>query len=146
MGIHAGKATAGDFGIGYGLMGGALEAAVQLRRLNRMYKTSVLVGKSVFKPTSGAVEYRKLDPVLLWGEVAPTTIYELLGEAGTIHPTSANYPDALGAYLDGDFKKAAELFGLILEKHPNDGPSDIFRRRALSLIKNPPQKWKGVYR
>lgn len=146
IGIHTGKATAGDFGLGYGVMGGAVEAAVQLRRLNRAYRTWALVGKPVHTATNGAVEYRELDPVLLWGEVTPTTIYELIGESGTIHPTSKYFGDALEAYLSGDFKNAAKLFEEILATYPHDGPSRLFARRALALHKSPPNNWRGVWR
>ncbi len=146
IGIHRGKAVAGDFGLGFNIIGGVVEAAKQLKRLNRFYKTWMLVGSSIALETKSAIEYRPLDPVHLWGDVSPTVIYEVVGEAGTILPSLKAYEEARVAYLDGEFEKAADLFRRVLSSHPNDGPSRLFLKRCKILIQEAPEAWDGVWK
>jgi adenylate cyclase len=146
IGIHKGKAVTGDFGLGFNIIGGVVEAAKQLKRLNRFYKTWMLVGNPVVEETQSAVEYRPLDPVHLWGETSPTVIHEVIGEIGTILPSLKAYEEARSAYLRGDFKMAADLFRRILSSHPNDGPSRLFLKRSMILIQESPKAWDGVWK
>lgn len=151
IGIHTGTAAAGDVGaggaIGFGVVGGAIEAACLLRNLNRTYRTATLASEPTKVQTDGAFSYRPLDPVLLTGERTPCFIHELVGETGTILPQLAGFLAARDAYLHGDFARAARLLGELLKKHPHDGPSQLLLRRSLFLSENPPDwKWNGLWR
>lgn len=150
IGIQTGIAAAGDTGaggVGYGMVGAAIEAAAQLRALNRLYRTSTLVGDAARVATEGSFAYRALDPVVLRGEGSAAFIHEFVGEAGTILPQLADFLEAREAYLRGDFRRATQLFGEVLQDHPHDGPSQLFFKRATYLAENPPQeKWFGLWR
>jgi len=146
VGIQKGTATAGDLGLGYSIVGGAMEAALQLRTQNRLYRTWALVGNAVKESTESAMKYRQLDPVYLWGEKGPATIYELVGESGTILPSMKGFEEARLAYLEGRFDRAVELFQVVLDSYPHDGPSRLFLRRARTLQQTPPESWNGIWR
>ena len=150
IGIQSGVAAAGDTGaggIGYGVAGSAVEAAAQLRALNRLYRTATLVGDAAHAATESSFAYRPLDPVVLRGEGGAAFIHELVGETGTILPQLAAFLEAREAYLRGDFRRAAQLFGDILRDHPHDGPSQLLFKRAMYLAEHPPQeKWFGLWR
>lgn len=151
IGIHTGTAAAGDVGaggaIGFGAVGGAIEAACQLRGLNRSYRTSTLLSEPTKVQTESAFAFRALDPLFLTGERTPCYIHELVGETGTILPQLAPFLTARDAYLHGDFARAARLFGELLKNHPHDGPSQLFLRRALFLAENPPEgRWHGIWK
>lgn len=146
IGVQTGIAVAGDFGLGYDIGGGALEAAVQLRTQCRVYKTWALIGNSTYEATKSSFEFRALDPVQLWGEQKPTTIFELVGESGLILPAEKMFEEARQAYLKGQFELAARLFERTLAAYPSDGPSRLFLRRSILLKNSPPEHWSGVWK
>ena len=149
IGIHSGHAVAGDTGAGgtgFGIAGPAIEAAAQLRALCRLYRSVALVGDGTHLATEAAYAYRPLDPLLLCGEKNAATIYELIGEMGTILPQLESFLSARDAYLGGDFRLAVELFGDLLRTHPYDGPSRLLIKRAIHLAEHPPAApWSGVW-
>lgn len=150
IGIHTGIASAGDVAsgsdVGFGVVGGAVEAARLLRAHNRIYRTSVLVGQATRAAVDKTFSFRPLDPLVLCGEEGPCVIHELSGEAGTILPQLASYMEGRTAYLKGDFSRAARLFGETLKAFPHDGPSQLFLHRSQILLQHPPQeKWTGVW-
>ncbi len=56
------------------------------------------------------------------------------------------YNFALKTYREKDFQKARELFKVVLEMVPEDGPSVLYIERCDEFIKNPPPAdWDGVY-
>ena len=149
IGIQTGVAASGNsgsWGAGYGVAGAAIEAASQLRAMNRVYRTSTLVGDPTRAATEAGYSYRELDPVMLRGEGGACLVHELIGEMGTIMPQLGAFLEAREAYLVGDFQRAAGLFAGLLEAHPNDGPSKLFFRRSLYLSEHPPEKkWRGIW-
>ncbi|MFH0799533.1 MAG: CHASE2 domain-containing protein [Pseudomonadota bacterium] len=151
IGIQSGTAAAGNAGAAgpspFGVTGGAVEASCMLRALNRIYRTSILVGDAPAKATGDVFKYRPLDPVALRGETSQGMIHELVGEAKMFLPQMDRYMEARSHYLKGDFAGAAHLFEELLAVHPHDGPSHVLLRRSLALSKNPPEwKWDGVWK
>ena len=61
-----------------------------------------------------------------------------------------SYKEGLGLYKQRKFSEALERFNAALrfknEGEPEDGPTKLYIRRCLELIKNPPgDEWDGVY-
>ena len=61
-----------------------------------------------------------------------------------------SYNEGLGLYKQRRFKEALERFTAALqfkgEGEPDDGPTKLYIKRCLDLIKNPPPPdWDGVY-
>ncbi|MBN1282833.1 MAG: CHASE2 domain-containing protein [Proteobacteria bacterium] len=150
VGIWLGPAAAGDLGPsggeGFGVAGTAVECASLLRALNRTYRTSILVNDEVCKAAERSFRFRPLDPIAPAGSPRPVLIHELVGEVGVIMQQLPRYLAARSAYLQGDFERAAQLFGEVLTSHPHDGPSQLFLNRSKTLMKSPPRaEWLGVW-
>ena len=150
IGIWLGGAAAGELGpkgaVNFGVAGTAIESAATLRALGRTYRTSILVNDGVKRTAERAFRFRPLDPIAIHGSEKSEIIHELVGEIGIIMPQLPRYLAARAAYIEGDFERAAHLFGEVLREHPHDGPSRLFLRRAKTLIKSPPKaNWLGVW-
>jgi len=145
VGIQTGTAVAGNFGFGYTLVGGAMEAAEQLRSRCRLYRTWALIGEKTQTQIANAMTLRRLDPIRLWGSDNEETIFELAGGRDVIVPSHSMFNEAMNAYLSGKFEKAEDAFEKIVNLYPNDGPSMLFLKRSKKLRNIHPSKWTGIW-
>lgn len=151
IGITSGKAGVGSLGprgvADIGVTGEAMERALTLRALNKTYRTSIIVDGAIREAAENSFSFRALEPIPVPGTERIVHVHELVGKAGIILPYLDAYLKAREAYIGGEFEKAAHLFSLILAKHPHDGPSLVFLKRAKHLAESPPEgDWKGVWR
>ncbi len=149
IGIGSGPAAVGELGPkgidGFGVTGGAMESACQLRALNRTYRTGILVEEAVYAAAEASFTFRPLDPLLLHADGQPVMLHEMLGETGVILPQMPLYLEARHAYLRGDFARAVQLFSKLVKDYPADGPAQLFLRRARVLQNQPPPQWEGIW-
>lgn len=146
IGIQSGLVVGGDVGNCFELVGPAIEASSRLSSMSRLYRTWALVGKDAAEIAGDAFEFRSLDKALLYGSDSPEFIFELVGESGTLLPSSRGFAEAMDAYISGDFQKARELFERILKYYPDDGPTRLMHRRSVHLSNHRPARWDGVWR
>jgi adenylate cyclase len=92
---------------------------------------------------------RELDKIRVKGKKQPVNIFELLGPASD----AAKYADlvttfdaAMSLYREQKWREAAESFGELLARFPDDGPTQIFLQRATEFLEEAPETgWDGVY-
>ncbi|MFQ5778950.1 MAG: CHASE2 domain-containing protein, partial [Terriglobia bacterium] len=97
--------------------------------------------------------FRQLDWIRVKGKKEPVAIHELLDYAGQDGPAQRDWADLLTLFESGlqtyraqkwDF--ATEIFETLLERYPDDKPSQVFLARCREFSQEPPPpSWDGVY-
>ena len=97
--------------------------------------------------------FRQLDWIRVKGKKEPVAIHELLDYAGQDGSAQRDWADLLTLFESGlqayraqkwDF--ATEIFEALLERYPDDKPSQVFLARCREFSQQPPPpSWDGVY-
>jgi len=154
IGINTGVAMVGNYGsvdrMDYTAIGDMVNIAARLEKLNKIYKTQILIGPDTAEDVKGTLLVRPIDWVVLQGRAHSTLIYELIDDK-KLAPDKLN--QAVQTYAEGleeyrkrhfasaiqHFKKANTLFG------DSDTPSQILIKKCLFFEKKPPpENWDGV--
>jgi hypothetical protein len=93
--------------------------------------------------------FRQLDWIRVKGKQEPVAIFELLDYRSDGNPWQELldlFQGGLNAYRARQWDFAIELFQLALERHPHDGPSQLFLARCRQFKQEEPESgWDGVY-
>lgn len=154
IGLNTGAAIIGNIGyderLNYTAMGDVVNLASRLEGLNKFYGTQILVSESTWREARDQFEARLVDRVAVKGRSEPVRVYELLAERGGLIPAQSDlvaaYERALTHYMERRFAEAAEAFGDLLKKHPEDNPSVVLRERCRAyVVAPPPPDWRGEF-
>jgi adenylate cyclase len=154
IGLNTGMMVVGNLGsknrMNYGMNGDSVNLAARLEGANKEYGTFTIISESTYEPAKNFIEARELDSIRVVGRATPVKIFELLGKKGSMDKTIRSilplYNTALELYREGKWDEAITHFEKVLEKRPEDGPSQTLLNRCRLLETSFPKKdWDGVY-
>jgi adenylate cyclase len=130
-------------------MGDHVNLGSRLEGLTKEYGAQIIISEFTHAQVQGKFVERELDLIRVKGKEKPVAIYQLLGpasEQGRYQDLLDDFSQALAAYKEGKWDKAYEMFAAIAEKHPSDGPTNLFLSRCQHFRKEAPEgTWEGVY-
>jgi adenylate cyclase len=138
IGINTGTCLVGSFGsyhhLKYTAMGDAVNTASRLEQLNKFYETCIIIGEATFLKVRHEYLARPLDVVIVLGKTTAVKVYELicrLGDASENQIFLAGLSTRLlDAFLDADFRAVEEVASMILERTPEDVPTNLLLQRS----------------
>jgi len=128
FGLNTGDAIVGNFGyaerLNYTAMGDSVNVASRLEGLNKEYGTTVLISESTYLQAKHVIEARILDRVVLKGKLIGITVFELLGENGSLSVEEktvlAQYNQGMEVFFCGQLGVAKEIFTDLCQQRPDD--------------------------
>jgi adenylate cyclase len=133
------------------VVGPVTDIAKQLRKVNSLYGTAILIPESTFRVVKNLFAVRQLDRVRIARVRDPIRIYELIAEKEATTPQVGElvelFHDAIYLFEKREWQKALARFQKALSVAPKDMPSRVFASRCKAFMKKPPQdKWDGVFK
>lgn len=113
------------------------------------FGTGIVIGEAIKRCVASQLETQEVGRILVAGREQVVTVYELLGERGSVAPDILALRDQLGMALERfyvrDWAGRREALEAILMDR-SDGPSEfLLGRTRLYQEKPPPDEWQGVY-
>ena len=154
MAIATGESVIGTIGSettkSFTVIGDSVNIASRLERINRVYRTQLLINEDCFLLAEQEIEAREVDVVTVYGKSEPVRIYELLGPRGCLDSTMielcGQFAVGLQHYRGREWDQAERAFRDCLRIREHDGPSRTFLARLAAFVATPPpDDWNGVW-
>ncbi|MGB4057672.1 MAG: adenylate/guanylate cyclase domain-containing protein [Alphaproteobacteria bacterium] len=155
IGLNTGVCAVGNMGskqrFAYSVLGDAVNLASRLEGQTKNYEVNIIIGESTWEKAQDFAAL-EADLIQVKGRTKATRIFVLLGdEKLAVQEQFLKLKEVhermVAAYRAGDFKKAMELIAecAALQSFGLEGFYEIYAGRIETLLKNPPEKWDGVF-
>jgi len=155
VGVNTGDMIIGNMGslqkFDYTVMGDSVNLASRLEGANKVYGSTIMIGKNTYDDVKDLFVTRPLDFLQVKGKTEPVEVFELLAEKWEeLTPEKQKcvelYRQAMDKFRTRQFREAGELFGQAEEADPTDGPSKTYHERAaMYFLEPPPPDWDMVW-
>jgi adenylate cyclase len=151
-GLNTGPMKFGNYGskqhLAITVIGDNVNLGSRLEGLTKTYHVDIIVSEATMLAADGAVVFRELDQVKVKGKLEAVRICQLLGRYEHRDRWSdliEGFAKGLKAYRERRWEDALSIFSAIVEKYPEDGPSQMFIDRCRILLASPPgPEWDAV--
>jgi len=152
IGLHRGRISLGNIGAldhyQYTITGDTVNTAARIESFNKQLGTRLLVSEKIAQ-NSVMSQFRKMGTFLFAGKSKPLTIYELLGEEGSLSDKekelSHYFAMALEKFQEGRWAESREIFESCISVNPDYGPATWFRQLCSRYITSSADyHWNGV--
>jgi len=135
----------------YTCIGDGVNLASRLERLNKHFRTNIIISEHTLRRLKGQYTTRRLDRIRVKGKSEPVTIYEVLDYLDLAqHPQLAEaiglFESGLDLFQERRWEEAEAKLEQVLELSPDDTAAHIYLSRAQRHREMPPpDDWDGVW-
>jgi adenylate cyclase len=131
-------------------MGDTVNLASRLEGLNKLFGTEILMSDPTGEALRERIVARPVGVVQVKGKRQGVEVWEPLSLASEDDAVAREiarlFVEGLGAYLDRDFRGAAEQYKAALRLRPEDKPAAVLLERCRDFLSAPPPaEWNGIY-
>jgi adenylate cyclase len=126
--------------------------ASRLEKINKNYKTRIIVSDTVYEQIKDTYILRMIDCVIVKGRTQSSCIYELLGDAVQkpefdFIAYNSSFEKGFLSYKQQHWDDAIACFRTCLEIYPIDNIAPIFIARCVHFKSTPPPAdWDGTWK
>ncbi|MCY3005472.1 MAG: adenylate/guanylate cyclase domain-containing protein [Planctomycetota bacterium] len=142
IGLNTGKARVGNTGsrqkFKYGPMGRTVNLGSRIQGLTKQWQVSTLMAESTAECVPPDTPKRRLCQAKVVGLDGHVNLYQLMSQQEANDDLISRYAEGLALFESGkQFRQSAKLFGELVQRHPEDGPSLIMLERSVSQLVHP---------
>ncbi|MDR2800456.1 MAG: adenylate/guanylate cyclase domain-containing protein, partial [Desulfovibrio sp.] len=119
----------------------------RLEGLCPQYGVGLVVSGETRAGCGEAFAFQYLDTIRVKGKSQPVSVYApMRPEAGIARRGELHaWEEACGLYRSGDFARTVEALAALCERFPEVTLYAVYRDRAQSLLRDPPETWDGIW-
>ena len=150
IGLNTGKARVGNTGsrqkFKYGPMGRTVNLGSRIQGLTKQWKVSTLMADTTAECVPPDTPKRRLCRAKVVGLDGSVNLYQLMSEEEADEDLIAKYEEGLAMFeIESQMRPAARLFGELVQRYPEDGPSLIMLERSVSQLVHPVKDFSPIW-